>query len=48
MTRSDPNAHAVGLLMLNNTGRIRLFQQDALALFEHYLDALQARLVARN
>jgi AcrR family transcriptional regulator len=41
-------AHAVGLLMLNNTGRIRLFQQDALALFEHYLDALQTRLVARN
>lgn len=41
-------AHAVGLLMLNNTGRIRLFRQDALALFERYLDALQARLVARN
>ncbi len=37
-------AHAVGLLMLNNTGRIRLFRQDAQALFERYLDALLTRL----
>lgn len=36
-------AHAVGLLILNQTGRIRLFHQDAQALFERYLDGLAGR-----
>lgn len=39
-------AHLVGVLILNNTGRIRLFRQDAGALCIHYLDALQSRLKA--
>lgn len=39
-------AHTVGLLMLNNTGRIRLFGQNAQALMARYLDALSARLAS--
>ncbi|MCB0195651.1 MAG: TetR/AcrR family transcriptional regulator [Anaerolineae bacterium] len=37
-------AHAVGLLMLHHTKRIRLFKQDAQALFERYLDFLARRI----
>lgn len=37
-------AHVVGLLMLNNTGRIRLFRQDAQELLARHLDHLTARL----
>jgi len=37
-------AHAVGLLMLNNSGRIRLFRQDPQVLFGRFLDLLLARL----
>jgi AcrR family transcriptional regulator len=37
-------AHVVGLLMLNNTGRIRLFGQNAHDLLVRYLDQLSARL----
>ncbi|MDP3872953.1 MAG: TetR/AcrR family transcriptional regulator [Methyloversatilis sp.] len=36
-------AHIVGLLMLNNTGRIRLFGQNAHDLLVRYLDPLSAR-----
>jgi AcrR family transcriptional regulator len=36
-------AHGVGLLLLQHTGRIRMFRQDASALFHHYLDALLLR-----
>jgi hypothetical protein len=36
-------AHTVGLLMLNNTGRIRLFGQNAQDLLERYLEPLSAR-----
>lgn len=39
-------AHIVGVLVLNNTGRIRLFRQNPDTLFERYLDALIARLPA--
>ncbi len=37
-------AQGVGLLLLRHTGRIKLFGQDADALFNHYLDRLIARL----
>lgn len=37
-------AQAVGLLILNQTGRIRLFHQDAQSLFERHVDGLLARI----
>ncbi|MBG6072815.1 MULTISPECIES: TetR/AcrR family transcriptional regulator [unclassified Polaromonas] len=37
-------AHGVGLLLLQHTGRIRMFGQDATDLFNRYLDDLSARL----
>jgi AcrR family transcriptional regulator len=37
-------AHAVGLLLLGHTGRIRLFGQQPPALFDRHLDQLLARL----
>lgn len=37
-------AHGVGLLLLQHTGRIRMFGQDATLLFENYLIALVERL----
>ena len=37
-------AHSVGLLMLSHTGRIRMFRQTSVALFERYLDALLLRV----
>ena len=37
-------AHAVGLLVLSHTGRIRMFKQESQALFEHYVAALLARV----
>ena len=38
-------AHAVGLLILNNTGRIKLFKQNAKSLFKKYLEnIIQTRL----
>lgn len=37
-------AQIVGVLVLNSTGRIRLFKQNPDALFERYLDALIQRL----
>jgi len=37
-------AHGVGLLLLQHTGRIRMFRQDAKALFDHYLSGLLARI----
>ena len=36
-------AHGVGLLLLQHTGRIRMFKQDAKALFHDYLTGLLAR-----
>jgi len=36
-------AHGVGLLLLQHTGRIRMFRQDATDLFQHYLAALLRR-----
>ncbi|ENO88505.1 TetR/AcrR family transcriptional regulator [Thauera linaloolentis] len=39
-------AHIVGVLVLNNTGRIRLFRQNPDILFERYMDALIERLPA--
>jgi AcrR family transcriptional regulator len=36
-------AHGVGLLLLQHTGRIRMFRQDASELFTHYLAALLQR-----
>jgi AcrR family transcriptional regulator len=36
-------AHGVGLLLLQHTGRIRMFGQDATDLFDHYLEALLLR-----
>jgi AcrR family transcriptional regulator len=36
-------AHGVGLLLLQHTGRIRMFKQDATVLFDHYLQALLLR-----
>ena len=41
-------AHGVGLLLLQHTGRIRMFGQDATLLFEAYLIALVERLQAPN
>ena len=38
-------AHGVGLLLLQHTGRIRMFGQDATVLFARYLDDLPGRLV---
>jgi len=40
-------AHVTGVLMLRNTGRIRLFGQDAQALMARHLDQLSARLEVR-
>ena len=37
-------AHGVGLLLLQHTGRIRMFKQDATALFDHYLAGLLSRI----
>ena len=37
-------AHIVGVLVLNNTGRIRLFKQNPDALFERYMESLIRRL----
>lgn len=39
-------AHGMGLLLLQHTGRIRLFSQQSEPLFSHYLDHLLARLAA--
>ena len=39
-------AHIVGVLVLNNTGRIRLFRQNPDLLFERYMDSLVRRLPA--
>lgn len=36
-------AHAVGLLVLSHTGRIRMFRQEARVLFERYVDGVVAR-----
>ena len=36
-------AHGMGLLLLQHTGRIRMFRQDATALFEDYVRGLSAR-----
>ncbi|HWJ96172.1 MAG TPA: helix-turn-helix domain-containing protein [Telluria sp.] len=36
-------AHGMGLLLLQHTGRIRMFRQDATDLFRHYLAGLLAR-----
>ncbi len=41
-------AHGVGLLLLQHTGRIRMFGQDATLLFENYLIALVERLQPGN
>ena len=38
-------AHGVGLLLLQHTGRIRMFGQDAPVLFQVYLTNLVARLI---
>jgi AcrR family transcriptional regulator len=37
-------AHGVGLLLLQHTGRIRMFGQDASQLFAHYLETVLHRL----
>lgn len=37
-------AHGMGLLLLQHTGRIRLFGQEAEPLFQRYLDQLMRRL----
>ncbi|MES2413652.1 MAG: helix-turn-helix domain-containing protein [Pseudomonadota bacterium] len=37
-------AHGVGLLLMQHTGRIRMFNQDASLLFEDYIIALVERL----
>jgi len=39
-------AHGVGLLLLQHTGRIRMFRQDATALFGAYVRALAERAAA--
>ena len=41
-------AHGVGLLLLQHTGRIRMFGQDASLLFENYLITLIERLQTRQ
>ena len=40
-------AHGVGLLLLQHTGRIRMFGQDTTLLFEAYVIGLVERLAAR-
>ena len=40
-------AHGVGLLLLQHTGRIRMFGQDAMMLFDAYLISLIERLQTR-
>lgn len=37
-------AHGAGLLLLQHTGRIRIFNQQASVLFDHYIAALLQRL----
>ena len=37
-------AHIVGVLLLNHTGRIRMFGKSADELIKHYLDNLALRL----
>ena len=39
-------AHIVGLLLLSHTGRIRMFHQEPVALFERYLESLLVRAAA--
>jgi len=39
-------AHGVGLLLLKHTGRIRMFGEQAEALFDRYLDELAQRVAA--
>ena len=41
-------AHAVGLLVLSHTGRIRMFRQDSAGLFRRYLDRLVERAGAHE
>ncbi len=41
-------AHGVGLLLLQHTGRIRMFGQDAMMLFDAYLISLVERLQTRS
>jgi AcrR family transcriptional regulator len=41
-------AHIVGVLLLNHTGRIRMFGKDADELMTHYLDHLTFRLFRRK
>jgi AcrR family transcriptional regulator len=41
-------AHGVGLLLLQHTGRIRMFGQDATDLFDHYLEGLRKRVAHRG
>jgi AcrR family transcriptional regulator len=41
-------AHGVGLLLLQHTGRIRMFGQDAMMLFDAYLISLLERLQTRS
>ena len=41
-------AHAVGLLLLSHTGRIRMFDRHARTLFDHYLQALVQRTAAKR
>lgn len=41
-------AHGVGLLLLQHTGRIRMFGQDAMMLFDAYLIGLVERLQNRS
>ena len=41
-------AHAVGLLVLSHTGRIRMFRQDSAGLFRRYLDQLVERAGAHE
>ncbi|NBS46300.1 MAG: TetR/AcrR family transcriptional regulator [Betaproteobacteria bacterium] len=41
-------AHGMGLLLLQHTGRIRLFSQQSEPLFSHYLEHLLARLASMH
>jgi len=41
-------AHIVGVLLLNHTGRIRMFGKGADELIMHYLDNLELRLPKKN
>lgn len=47
METSAVFAHIVGVLVLNNTGRIRLFRQNPDTLFERYMDSLIQRIPVR-